>query len=544
MRRVLGWLLLSMGALSCRAPLAPSVPPTEGEGEGGGEGEGEGGTWRSTLYPADWHPAFSDASGRFLHDFSFAGYRYGEAWPETVPGPLVDAVERGADPTGATDSTAVVQAVLDELATDVDPAGGTLWFPAGLYRFDGLLTVTTPGVLLQGAGPASQLAFAATDLNGRASLTFRGTPSEGPDLTLVVDGAARSHELWLEADAPLAVGDDVDVGMVITDAFVDEHGMTGTWQVANGQWRAFFRRTVTAVEARDLEGALRTRVSLDVPLRSTMLTRDRASVRRVEGMLHDVGVRDLAVGNAIDAAVALSQDRAHVLAFEAVKDAFVEGVSSFAPPSSSDGGHLQSGGILVEQSKRVTIADTILENAQHRGSGGNGYLFELLRSSEVLIRDSTGRNGRHNFIQNWDFNTNGCVFLRVTSIDGRMDTGLVEVTGTSEFHHSLAMANLIDGAVSTDGWGAVNRGAESSGAGHSATENVFWNVRGGFVRSLQFGWGYVIGTTDAEVLTGLDDLFGRADGTEPEDFVEGVGQGGTLQPESLYEDQRARRLGQ
>ena len=51
-----------------------------------------------------------------------------------------------------------------------------------------------------------------------------------------------------------------------------------------------------------------------------------------------------------------------------------------------------------------------------------------------------------------------------------MDTGLVEVTGTSEFHHSLAMANLIDGADSTDGWGAGNRGAESSVAEPAATE--------------------------------------------------------------------------
>jgi hypothetical protein len=121
--------------------------------------------------------------------------------------------------------------------------------------------------------------------------------------------------------------------------------------------------------------------------------------------------------------------------------------------------------------------------------------------------------------------------------------GINPLVGFSEFHHSLAMANLIDNATSNDGWGALNRGDESSGAGHTATENVFLNVRGGVVRSMQFGWGYVIGATDATLDTSLNDLFGRAQGTAPEDFVEGAGLGDLLEPVSLYEDQRRRRLG-
>lgn len=541
------FLPLAACALAAASCPEAAPPPDAGTPDGGAEGEGEGdGPWRSSLYPADWTPAFTDSAGRFLHDFSYAGYRNGEPFPELVAGPRLDVTAFGADPMGALDSTAAVQAALESLRTDADPAGGTLDFPAGTYRFDGELVVDQPGVLLRGDGATTRLYFTSAALFGRASITFRGAPVEGPDLPLVEDGAARSHELLLApfaaGAAPLAAGDDVDVGMVITDEYVAEHGMTGTWTVSLGQWRAFFRRTVAAVDEVVVNGAARTRVTLDVPLRSALLRRDQASVRRVDGLLAEVGVLDLALANAIDAAAARSQDRAHVLALEAVKDAWVARVSSFRPPSASDEGHLQSGGVLVERSKRVTIAESTLENAQHRGSGGNGYLFEILRSSEVLLRDSTGRNGRHNFIQNWDFNTNGCVFLRVTSIDGRMDTGVAQLTGTSEFHHSLAMANLIDSATSTDGWNAVNRGTESSGAGHSATENVFWNVRGAFVRSLQYGWGYVIGTTDAEVVTDPADLFGRGQGTEPEDFVEGAGQGATLEPASLYEDQRARRL--
>ena len=61
----------------------------------------------------------------------------------------------------------------------------------------------------------------------------------------------------------------------------------------------------------------------------------------------------------------------------------------------------------------MTIADARIEKAQNRGEGGCGYLFEVTASNEILIRDSIALEGRHAFIQNWDFGTTGVVFLRV-----------------------------------------------------------------------------------------------------------------------------------
>ena len=120
------------------------------------------------------------------------------------------------------------------------------------------------------------------------------------------------------------------------------------------------------------------------------------------------------------------------------------------------------------------------------------------------------------------------------------ELGLV---GLSEFHHSLATANLIDQSVLDDGWGAVNRGDYSTGAGHAATESVIWNPGGqGVVRSRQFGHGYVIGPAPSLTLeTDLNAV--DAAGTAPEDWLEGPGKIGALDPPSLYEDQLQRRLG-
>jgi len=498
-------------------------------------------TWRSALYPADWTPEHT-VDGAFLHDVSYAGYRYGQAAPQ-VQDPMVDVREHGADPTGQADSTQAIQQALDQAG---QLGGGVVWLPPGTYRVDGLLRIDHSGVVLRGDGPEqSRLAFTRhQDMTGRAHLTLGHGVSHGPDLLLAQDAASRSTTLVLLDTADLAVGDDIAVGLVITPEFVAEHQMQDTWESFNDTWRPFFRRTIVGLDGDTIE--------LDVPLRTDLLLRDGASVRRETGHLREVGVEHLGVSTTAPWDAAWEQDRTHAIRLTGVADGWVRGVHSFdhglQPDPDHGERHLLSGGLKILDSKRITVSEADLRLAQNRGGGGNGYLYEISRSSEVLVRDSTGSAGRHNFIQNWDFGTSGCVFLRTTSSEGKAfsSKGGLAQTGLSEFHHSLAMANLIDDSVADDGWQAVNRQHFSSGAGHSATETVFWNLRGtGLLRSFQADQGYVIGTgPDLTVHTALDtpDLFGAPEHTAPEDHVEGLGEAATLEPQSLYEDMRQRRL--
>ena len=61
------------------------------------------------------------------------------------------------------------------------------------------------------------------------------------------------------------------------------------------------------------------------------------------------------------------------------------------------------------------------------------------------------------------------------------------------------------------------------------------------LRWYNYGLGYVLGTApDVTVATRI--ILPNSLGTEPEDYVEGAGTGAWLEPSSLYEDQRARRL--
>jgi hypothetical protein len=121
----------------------------------------------------------------------------------------------------------------------------------------------------------------------------------------------------------------------------------------------------------------------------------------------------------------------------------------------------------------------------------------------------------------------------------------------------LSMANLIDNYVS-DGdyidarfrpWGGISGYMH----GHITTESVIWNSKGlkahpyhdFLVDSRQWGWGYVIGTSGKMNTVITKPVSGVQEkvtfDTTPEDFVEGVGTGEMLVPQSLYLDQLMKR---
>lgn len=505
--------------------------------------------FRSTLFPADWTPDHVDGEGRFLHDFSYAGYHQGEVpLPTVFPGGTVDVVvDHGADPSGVTDSTGAIQAAIDaaELA-----GGGVVYIPKGLYRCDGVLRVDQSNVAIRGDSPEkSRLYFTrSTDMGYSAHLTFAGSVSREVDILLTADVPNRATDVLVSDAGDLAPGDRVALGWTITDEFIADHGMTGTWVSFNGQWKPFFRRTIVAID----RNVTPHRITLDVPTRYPALMRDGVSLRRESGYLEECAVVDLGLANAVDYDTAWSLNQVHVLEMTAVYNCFIRNVKSFASPFPGEGDyHLQSSGVEISNARQVTVADCRMDNAQNRGGGGNGYLFEVRQSGEILFQDCVARNGRHNFIQNWDFGATGIVWLRCDSEGSTAVTRAGDfefpLRAYSEYHHSLATANLVDSCRLADGWAGGNRGSESSGAGHSAAQCVYWNIDGagnGRIRAFSYGHGYVIGTRDVEVYTNNDISFSNLDeGTAPNDFREGTDNGATLIPQSLYEAQRAMRLG-
>lgn len=502
--------------------------------------------WRSALYPSDWTPAWTSSQGYYFHDVSYAGYRHSQAEPgSSTPDRQINVLSLGADAGGTIDSTAAVQQAIDTISAQ---GGGVVYFPGGLYRFDGRLNISASNVVLRGDGPTlSRLYFTRSEgMSYGGHIEFTGSDASDLELPLISDGQSRSAVVEVENAGNLAVGDAVVVGFVISDAFVAEHGMSGTWTAFNNSWQPWFWRKIVAIDRSKSPN----RITLDVPLRYVSKVRDAASIRRTPSLLSECGVDDLGLANAVSWVDAWSQSQVHVLEMHAVQDCWVRNVQSFAPPTApvsglGVGSHLQSGGILIHEGNRITIANSQMRNAENRGDGGNGYLFEIRQSSEVLTQDSEGLNGRHNFIQNWGFGVSGCVWLRVHSAGGLAQINSGSSAGTvaySEFHHSLAVGNLVDSSSFDDGWAIVNRQDQSTGAGVTGTETVLWNTSGnGLLESRQYAMGYLIGTSGA-LKTQLSTKGLSGQDTEPKDWSEGIGKGTKLKPQGLFEDMLKKRL--
>lgn len=104
---------------------------TQGEGQNMNMEAAAQDTWRSSLYPADWYPGYQDASGRFLQDYSYAGYYKGEAEiPTNLLGTIFNVIASpyNADNTGLTDTTAAIQHAIDDAQA---AGGGVVYLPSG-----------------------------------------------------------------------------------------------------------------------------------------------------------------------------------------------------------------------------------------------------------------------------------------------------------------------------------------------------------------------------------------------------------------------------
>ncbi len=535
----------------CLLILAAAVLPSLGSLHAG---------WRSALYPADWKPGFADAEGRFLHDFSYAGYHRGE---EPIPHseePVLDVTKPpfSADPTGQADATAAIQSALDAAAAR---GGGVVFLPSGTFRVappagqSAALRIEGSRIVLRGAGAGKTFLMnqdfamrekAVISVQAKDAAWWYG---DGPTARASQDFADGSLVLSVDTPALFQPGDPVVVRNDPTESFIASLGMTGKWTAQNLKNRALaFQRRIVAVNPD--AGT----ITIDAPVRYLLKKEDNARVVKLTGkILTEVGLEDFSIGmkqhpgegwgeddNAVAGTAAHDVHQSFAIVFHAVEDAWLRRVSTFAPEGNSPSVHLLSNGVKFVRSRQITAEDCDFRHAQYKGGAGNGYLYTM-QGNECLLLRCRGEDGRHNF----DFGTmasSGNVLLDCTGKDGRLG---------SDFHMYFSVSNLIDN-MTCDGdffearyrpWGGPVHGVTTS-------QTVFWNSNGlryiaspfefegkmhdrpqVLIQSEQFGNGYVIGTR------------GQASVVKTTNFKEGIGEGDTLEPASLFRDQLARRLG-
>lgn len=509
-------------------------------------------TWRSALYPVDWTPCYAGPQGMFIQDFSFAGYHAGM---KPLPGPVEPVVDvtqppYNADNTGQVDATEAIQAAIDAVGAS---GGGTVYLPAGTYLLSvtperrAALIIRHSGVQLRGDGPgATFLRLETHQMQNKDVIRVQGdgdwTRPTSREQRIAVDLTYPTQVIPLEGTPQFEVGDWVILTHDTTAQWVWEHNMGDLWPPGQIPGATFYRQVI-AVDREKNE------IVIDAPIRYYLMRRDNARVYRVGPHVEEVGLADFSIGmvehpgegwGGTDyqrpGTAAYDVHGSHVIRFMHAVNSWVQNVHTYKPEPNRQA-HILSNGILVWRSRFITIQGADFRNPQYLGEGGNGYHYTLMGNDSLII-ESAAYNGRHNY----DFKQAYASGNVITRSYAYAPQGL-----RSDFHMHLSPSNLIDAMVmDQDRFDAGWRGTSGTlPHGLTTTQTVLWNTRGeayhprlnAVVYSEQYGWGYVIGTQGPafNVSTPANPR------TLPADYQEGIGEGATLEPQSLYADQLARR---
>lgn len=526
-----------------------------------------GDTWRSSLYPEDWTPGYTDSDGRFLHDFSYAGYECGEQeLPTEMPGLYADVTAYGADSTGKNDSTAAIQSAIDAVEA---AGGGTVYLPEGTYKVmpsaisnSAALRIKGSNILFKGAG--NDKTFIRCYAEKMRSCQIINVSPDGATWDSADDGKYYSLSedigdeptttVHLNSVGDLAVGDWVIIRSDRTAEWIKEHDMEGFWpeDLYSKKRGTTFYRKITAVDS------VNNTIEIDIPTRYYMKTRDNARVYKVSPKQSNVGLTDFSIGNKANSAAsgwgdedfsvsgtgAYNVHDAFLIGFGLNVNCFAKNISSYNAGNSSEI-HMSSNGMNIDQTRNLTLENCDFSHPQYEGGGGNGYGFNIC-GQETLIKNCSSTGARHSFSFKRPY-ASGNVIYHFTSTDPRLG---------SDFHMYLSMSNLIDNHELNGDY--IESNVRPYGApevhGYTSTQTVFWNTKGNYyksgknyiVDSRQYGYGYIIGTQGAATAvkttpTVMTSTYGTVD-TAPEDFKEGIGSGAALEPQSLYYDQLVRRL--
>jgi beta-mannanase len=518
--------------------------------------------WRSSLYPENWKPGYKDSQGRFLHDFSYAGYHKGENELPHITRNVVDITQPpyNADNTGTNNVTTVIQQALDDVG---QAGGGVVYLPSGTYRItvagnaSYALRIAYDSTVLRGAGSGSTfLLNESTNMRNKDILRITGNDAnwfvpDGTTTAISSDIIEPTRVLPVQSVAGFSVGNQVIVTSTPTPEFIAEHKMTGYWTASAIKGVAFLR-TIDSIDSRNKL------LIIDAPTRYALKTRDNARVYHAKTHISECGIEDLSIGNIENPTTGWEEESyslvgtgayevhsSHAIHIKYSENCWVKNVSTFRPSENSEDFHLLSNGVKLNQSRFITIDSCSFEKPQYEGGGGNGYMYTL-ESNDCLIKNSRANHGRHNYDFKYPY-SNGNVILECRGENSKY---------ASDFHMYLSMSNLIDDCVLNGDYleSAFRPYGGDALHGYTSAQSVFYNTTGEayhpdrnyIIDSRQFGWGYIIGTSGAASNVVIDPAEGSVNGysfnTTPRDFTEGIGKGNYLVPASLYLDQLDRRL--
>jgi hypothetical protein len=481
------------------------------------------GQWQSAhvKYAAGKLTYPADAEQNRIPDFSYAGYRYGQAALPVVP----KVMELGPMPG---DNTARIQQALDAVgARPLDGQGlrGALELAPGRYEVAGTLRVNKAGVVLRGSGdgadPTKDTIIAATgDVPHQRPVIVAGSGmrgwTEGTPRTNVTTPFVQVSALMfdVESAAGFAAGDTVVIRHPSSQAWIDALGGGGV--VTSPKWTPGSRDIIYHRVIRAVSGNT---VTLDAPVFNHLdrkLTQSTMA-KATHNYIAQVGVESLR----IDIQTAGGEDENHAwrgLTFQGAMDSWAKKITAL---------HFGWAGLEASGALRITMDDSSAIEPVGIRTGSRFYNFAMEGMAQlVLVRNCVANDGRHSLVGSGASTASGNVFYRCKMTRG----GAVE-GGHRQWTQAMLYDNVNETASSNIM--LINRGDFGTSHGWGCAHSVIWNFNSRMtVQKPPTAQNYAVSTAGTRSTTYS---FPGPDGSYE---LKGPG----LSPASLYEAQLCDRL--
>jgi hypothetical protein len=399
-----------------------------------------------------------DSLGNRIPDFSFAGYKAGEAEIPFVPVKVRVPVRKG-------DATAAIQAAIDyvgSLPADANGLKGAVLLERGTYLVYGSLELNSSGVVLRGCGPGENgtvLVGAGKDRQTLIRIIGADDFREEQPVDISDDYVPVNAVSFSVTDgSAFKTGDQVIVYRPSTaewirfvgmDGFGGETGWLG-WRPGDQDIR--WMRTVVSAEGN--------KITLDAPLTTALdKKQDGGKLIRYEwpGRIVQVGIENMLLRSEYDPLNQKDEDhRWMAVTLEKVQDAWVRQLSFE---------HFAGSAVAVyETTRRVTIEDCKSMKPISEIGGQRRYTF-FVTGQQTLIQRCYAEYGYH------DFAVGACA---------AGPNAFVQCESRLPFNYSGTIDNWASGVlydvVNVDGHalGFPNRGPEGRGAGWTGANSMLW----------------------------------------------------------------------
>lgn len=490
-----------------------------------------------------------DDEGNVIPDFSYAGYKNGEAELPDVP------VVKTIEPVPG-DNTAHIQSVIDEVSLlpfDSNGFRGAILLKSGIYEVNGTIKLNESGIVIKGEGDGDDpslntIIFGKGNTPHQRSILIAGGGKNsqwkdqvsGTKVNIISDTVlVGSRSFEVEDASKFSVGDNIIIYHPCTDAWlasVDyggshytdpgaEAGVDVPWKV--NAWPIVFNRYIKEIE--------NNKITVDAPVFNTLIKSLSTSYiykYARAGIKTNIGIENLRID--IETAGGVDENHAwQAIDLYQIEDSWVKNCTMI---------HFGQSGIRCNTASRITVQDCNALDPVSIVTGERRYNFNLYTAAQqILFIGCHASNGRHHYVSNGTSWTSGCAFVDCTS-QGAWTS--------SEGHRAWSMGLLFDNVIEQDGprigldprlLGLYNRGYYGTSHGWAIAHSVAWNcnvAKGDLiVQKPPTAQNYAIG------------CFGNVTGknppapfTEPEGYIEGTNKE-NLNPRSLYKAQLDERLG-